>query len=242
MPAVDHTDQDAADRDAPARARLRLGLGAAVTLGLVVLSAAVGWGILRGQAAPAESIPLDGGSATADAARDSPADGGQAARGVDASAADGLYVHVLGRVAHPGLFILQPDARLVDALAAAGGTLDDADLQAVNLARPLSDGEQVVVPRIGEAPPPVNGAGGTAGGTSGGGTGGAAGAPGDGVIDLNTADQTALETLPRIGPALAQRIIEWREENGRFRSVDDLLAVPGIGEKLLAGLREKVRV
>ncbi len=226
------------------RARLRLGLGAAVTLGLVVLSAAVGWGILRGQSAPAESIPLDGVSATADAARDSPAAGGQAPReGVDASSPDGLYVHVLGRVAHPGLFILQPDARLVDALAAAGGTLEDADLQAVNLARPLSDGEQVVVPRIGEAPPPVNGGGGTSGGgTSGGGTGGAAGAPGDGVIDLNTADQTALETLPRIGPALAQRIIEWRAENGRFRSVDDLLAVPGIGEKLLAGVREKVRV
>ncbi|QMU98363.1 ComEA family DNA-binding protein [Microbacterium esteraromaticum] len=211
---------DPAEPDASARPRLRLGVGAAVTLGLVVLSAAVGWGILKGQAAPVESIALDGGS------------GHSAERDDTAVAPDeGIYVHVLGEVTTPGLYIVDPDARLVDALAAAGGTLDTADLQAVNLARPLSDGEQLVVPRIGAEPA----------------TGGAvaidAGGPdADGVVNLNTADVTALETLPRIGPALAQRIIDWRDENGRFRSVDDLLAVPGIGEKLLAGVREKVRV
>ncbi|HWS50767.1 MAG TPA: ComEA family DNA-binding protein, partial [Microbacterium sp.] len=71
---------------------------------------------------------------------------------------------------------------------------------------------------------------------------GAPPAQADARIDLNTADQAALETLPRIGPALAERIIAWREENGRFTSVDDLLAVPGIGEKMLAGLRDGVRV
>lgn len=187
---------------------MKLGVGAAVTLGLVVLSAAVGWGILRGQAAPAESIPLD-----------------VAGGGPVATESTGLYVHVLGEVAEPGLYILDPQARLVDAIAAAGGTLETADLQAVNLARPLSDGEQVVVPVRGAAAAdatPVQ--------------------PGDGRIDLNAADQAELETLPRIGPALAQRILEWREENGRFRAVEDLLAVPGIGEKLLAGIREKVRV
>jgi len=194
----------------PPRPRLRLGIGAAVTLGLVVLSAAVGWGILRGQAAPMESIPLDG------------SDGGGAA----VAEAPGLYVHVLGEVAKPGLYILDPDARLIDALAAAGGTLETADLQAVNLARPLSDGEQVVVPAQGAA---AEGAGGSA-------------SAGDGRIDLNAADQVALETLPRIGPALAQRILEWQDENGRFRAVEDLLAVPGIGEKLLAGIQDKVRV
>lgn len=193
-----------------------------MTLGLVVLSAAVGWGILRGQAAPVESIALDDGSPTS--ARESDASG--------VAPADGLYVHVLGEVAAPGLYIVDPEARLVDALAAAGGTLDSADLHAVNLARPLSDGEQIVVPKIGAEPAQ-----------------GAAGAPGaggspdeDGIVNLNTADPAALETLPRIGPALAQRIIDWRDENGGFRSVDDLLAVPGIGEKLLAGVREKVRV
>ena len=193
-----------------------MGIGAAVTLGLVVLSAAVGWGILQGQAAPLESMPLDEGTTVA-------------SDEVGVVEGAGLYVHVLGEVAHPGLYILEPDARLVDALAAAGGTLDEADLQAVNLARPLSDGEQVVVPKVGAE-------------QGGDGGGGSPGQSGDGRIDLNSADQAALETLPRIGPALAQRILEWRDENGRFRSVDDLLAVPGIGDKLLAGLREKVRV
>lgn len=136
-----------------------------------------------------------------------------------------LYVHVLGRVAKPGLYVLDVDARVVDALAAAGGTLDDADLQAVNLARPLSDGEQLIVPVIGAT--------GEAGGTS---------SEGDGLIDLNNADQSELETLPGIGPALAQRIISWRDDNGRFNSVDDLLIVAGIGDKVLAGLKDLVRV
>ncbi|MFT4260556.1 helix-hairpin-helix domain-containing protein [Microbacterium sp.] len=184
--------------------KLRLSIGAAVVLGLVVLSAAVGLGIMRGQAAPVDAVPLPASSGTA---------------------AGELYVHVLGAVHRPGLYILDLDARLVDAIAAAGGTTDDADLAAINLARILSDGEQVFVPVVGAAPP-----------------GQAAAVPGDDRIDLNTADQTALETLPRIGPALAQRIIDWREENGRFASVDDLLAVPGIGEKLLAGIRDGVRV
>lgn len=201
---------DEAEPESRRPPRLRLGVGAAVTLGLVVLSAAVGWGILRGQASPIESIPLD-----------EPAG---AVPGVTEPA--GLYVHVLGEVNDPGLYVLDPDARVVDALAAAGGTRETADLRAVNLARPLSDGEQLLVPAEGE--------------TDAGAGGGVQ--AGDGLIDLNTADQAALETLPRIGPALAQRIIRWREENGRFRAVEDLLAVSGIGEKLLAGLRDLVRV
>ncbi|MGV2983964.1 helix-hairpin-helix domain-containing protein [Microbacterium sp. AGC85] len=200
MPATEHVPVPAA------RSRLRLSIGAAVVLGLVVLSAAVGLGIMRGQAQPVQNVPLT------ETSEDVAVDGE-------------LYVHVLGQVAQPGLYMLELDARVVDALAAAGGTLDDADLQSVNLARPLSDGEQLIVPVAGAAEP------------------GEATAPvGDGLIDLNNADQAALETLPRIGPALAQRIIEWRDTNGRFQSVDDLLAVPGIGEKMLAGLAELVRV
>lgn len=186
--------------------RLKLGIGAAIVLALVVLSAAVGLGLMRGQAAPTESVPLStGDSATT-------------------SSSGELYVHVLGAVTSPGLYVLDLDSRLVDAVAAAGGTTDDADLTAINLARVLSDGEQIIVPVIGAAA--------ETGGTT----------PGDDRVDLNTADQAALEGLPRIGPALAERIITWREENGRFASVDDLLAVPGIGEKLLAGIRDGVRV
>lgn len=178
-----------------------------MVLALVVLSAAVGFGILRGQASPVESVPLVGASDTT------------------TGPSGELYVHVLGAVARPGLYVLAPDARVVDALAAAGGTTGDADLAAVNLARTLEDGEQIIVPVVGASATTPGGA-----------------APGDDRIDLNTADQAALETLPRIGPALAERILSWREENGRFRSVDDLLAVPGIGEKLLAGIRDGVRV
>lgn len=191
----------------PPPRRLRLGAGAAIVLALVVLSAAVGLGLMRGQAAPTESVPL----ATAAAAG-----GGSTGE---------LYVHVLGAVEHPGLYVLDLDSRLVDAVAAAGGTTDDADLTAINLARVLADGEQIIVPTVGAV---VDGPG--------------AVGPSDDRVDLNTADQAALETLSRIGPALAERIIAWRDENGRFQSVDDLLAVPGIGEKLLAGIRDGVRV
>ena len=192
----------------PRPRRLRLSVGAAIVLALVVLSAAVGLGLMRGQAAPSESVPL-------------PTDAGGAA----GSSSGELYVHVLGAVESPGLYVLELDSRLVDAVAAAGGTTDDADLAAINLARVLADGEQVIVPTVGASPDAPG-----------------AVAPADDLIDLNTADQAALETLPRIGPALAERIITWREENGRFQSVDDLLAVPGIGEKMLAGIRDGVRV
>lgn len=188
--------------------RLQLSVGAAVVVGLVVLSGAVGLGLLKGQAAPTESVAI-----AADA---------------DESGSSGeLYVHVLGAVEHPGLYVLDLDSRMVDAVAAAGGTTDDADLAGINLARTLEDGEQIIVPVAGVA--------------DGGGDAVAA-QPADDRVDLNAADQAALETLPRIGPALAERIIAWREENGGFQSVDDLLAVPGIGEKLLAGIREAVRV
>jgi len=189
-----------------APAKLRLGLGAVVVLVIGALSVTVGLGLLRGQSAPSEVVPLVDDAITVPSAD--------------------LYVHVLGAVARPGLYVLDPDARVVDALAAAGGSAEGADLRVVNLARPLSDGEQLYVPTEGEAETP----------------GAASGVAADGRIDLNNADQGQLETLPRIGPALAQRIIGWRESNGRFRSVDDLLAVPGIGEKLLAGLRDLVRV
>ncbi|WP_194763330.1 helix-hairpin-helix domain-containing protein [Microbacterium sp. UFMG61] len=192
----------------PRPRRLQLSLGAAVIVGLVVLSGAVGLGLLKGQAAPTESVSID-----ADA---------------DESGASGeLYVHVLGAVEHPGLYVLDLDSRMVDAVAAAGGTTDSADLAGINLARTLEDGEQIIVP--------------VAGVVDGGGDAVVA-QPADDRVDLNAADQAALETLPRIGPALAERIIAWREENGGFQSVDDLLAVPGIGEKLLAGIREAVRV
>ncbi|WP_374010646.1 ComEA family DNA-binding protein [Leifsonia sp. LS-T14] len=149
-----------------------------------------------------------------------------------------LLVHVAGAVRKAGLVSLVAGARVVDAVAAAGGLADDADPGGVNLARPVADGEQLVVPRVGEAP-----AAGTA--TAGGAAGGGAGANGGGagpLVNLNTATAAELETLPRIGPALAQRIVDWRSANGRFVQATDLLKVTGIGQKLFDGLKDRVVV
>jgi competence protein ComEA len=146
-----------------------------------------------------------------------------------------IVVHVAGLVAAPGLYRLAGGARVADALEAAGGPLPEATLDAVNLARPLTDGEQLIVPAAGasaEEPAP--------------GEGGAAAAPPahrpDGTLDLNRATQADLEELPGIGPVMAQRILEHREQIGRFQAVGDLRDVPGIGEKTFQKLAPLVGV
>ena len=149
--------------------------------------------------------------------------GEQSPGGVAAIESPAIYVHVFGAVQHPGLYRFEGPTRVVDVVAAAGGFAKSADHDGVNLAREVSDGEHLKVPLVGEEPS-------------------AADEPSDARVNLNTADEATLDTLPRIGPALAGRIIAWREDNGRFTSVEDLLAVPGIGEKMLASLRELVRV
>jgi len=135
-------------------------------------------------------------------------------------------------------------ARVGDAVAAAGGATPTADLAAVNLARVLVDGEQVHVPRPGESVPPAGSAVGSAGSGSGQGTGSTGGSGASGAsgakVSLNSADLAALDTLPGVGPVLAQRILDWRTEHGRFTSVEELGEVSGIGEKLLAQLTPKV--
>ncbi len=133
-----------------------------------------------------------------------------------------IYVHVLGAVLAPGLYELREGDRVVDAIAVAGGFAEGADETQLNLARPLADGEQLVVPLMGEA----------------------AAAPGEqsGKVNLNTATLDQLETLPRVGPALAQRILDWREANGRFSAVEDLMSVTGIGAKTFEGMRDLVTV
>jgi competence protein ComEA len=132
---------------------------------------------------------------------------------------DPVLVHVLGAVAAPGLYRLPPGARVVDAVTAAGGLAADADPGALNLARRLADGEQLRVLAAWEAPPPV-----------------ASGQPA-GPVDLNAATAEQLDTLPRIGPAIAARIVEWRTQHGPFASVDDLLDIGGIGTTTVEGLR-----
>jgi len=146
-----------------------------------------------------------------------------------------LLVHVVGQVRRPGVVRLPPGARVLDAVKAAGGAMSTADLAHLNLARPVADGEQIVVPKPGESIP-VAGASVPAGKGSAG-----VGAAG-GLVDLNTADASALDSLPGVGPVLSQRILDWRTEHGRFSSVDELGEVSGIGDKLLAQIGPKVRV
>jgi competence protein ComEA len=150
-----------------------------------------------------------------------------------------LAVHVAGAVVHPGLYHLPPGSRVADALAAAGGSVPRADLDRLNLAARLVDGQRVGVVRRGQ-PIPVGFAGaGTDG--DGGGTGSAD--PGSGEpIDLNAAGLAALDSLPGVGPATARAILEERVRRGGFRSTRDLLRVPGIGEGRFARLKDHVRV
>jgi competence protein ComEA len=136
-----------------------------------------------------------------------------------------FYVHVVGRVKTPGVYELEVGARLFDAVVAAGGFTGDADQASVNLARPLSDGEQIVVLKLGAIAS-------DGGSTQVGGVGK--------QISLNRASETELESLPGVGPALANRIIDWRAANGGFKRKEDLLQVGGIGSKLFASLEKLV--
>lgn len=206
-------------------------------------STVVGQDAAEGGASPGDpaSGPALAPEVGADGA-DQASDGGTAATaGTDGSApttagtgADVVVVHVAGEVARPGVVTLPLGSRVTDALAAAGGSLPTADLAAVNLARELVDGEQVLVPQPGVAPPAslTSPAGSPAGGPGAGAS----------VVDLNAADVAALDALPGIGPVLAERIVTWRTEHGRFTSVDELAEVPGIGPSLLGDLRDRVRV
>lgn len=149
-----------------------------------------------------------------------------------AATATSLVIAVTGRVRRPGVVTVPAGARVIDALHAAGGPLPGADLAMLNLARKLTDGELVAVGVPGVADP----TGQPAAGASPGGS--VASAP----IDLNTATLAQLDTLPGVGPVLAQRILDWRTEHGRFASVDQLAEVAGIGESRLSQLRDLVRV
>ena len=150
--------------------------------------------------------------------------------GADGGASSRVTVHVAGAVRRPGVYRLSARSRVVDAVRRAGGARARGDLSALNLAAKLEDGRQVVVPlRAAPGAPAVTG-------------GGAAGAVEDVPIDLNTATPEQLDELDGIGPGMAGAILEYREEHGGFGSVEELGQVPGIGEKRLAALREKVRV
>ncbi len=179
-----------------------------------------------GVSAPAGAVP---GASTEEATP-----GGEAGESTQTPGASTLLVHVVGQVRQPGVVRLPPGSRVGDAIEAAGGAKRTADLAALNLAAPVTDGEQVRVPKPGEAALANLPA---SGGDPVGSTGGTAG----GVLDLNTADAATLETLPGVGPVLAERIVIHRDQHGPFASVDALQDVSGIGPATFERLRDLVR-
>jgi competence protein ComEA len=169
-----------------------------------------------------------------------PTDPAATATGAKGQAAK-IAVHVAGAVNHPGVVELKAGARVIDAVEAVGGALADGDLDRLNLAAKVTDGQRVYVAKVGQADPGALGSSGTAAdgdpasdGTSGVATGG--------KVDLNTATQAQLEELPGIGPTYAQSIIAERQRRGGFTSVNDLRSVRGIGDKRFAELAPLVTV
>jgi competence protein ComEA len=214
-----------------------LALGALLAAGVVWVRATPHLaGPATGQDAagsPAQTLPRvapagAGASGSAAAGAGGPADAETAGPG--AGGADGrVAVHVAGRVRRPGLVELPAGSRVQDAIRAAGGSTAGADLDAVNLARRLTDGEQVLVPGPGDPPPPPPGADPDAAATPS--------AP----LDLNTATLEQLDTLPGVGEVTAGRIIAYRSAHP-FTAVDELLEVPGIGQRRFDQLKDLVTV
>lgn len=252
------------EEDAPGTTRrTRWGISprALVLVALIVLAVII-WGVSQFSAAP-RSEPV---AQTSIAASDTAQGSGQVAESThptpQPSSVTEVRVHVAGAVNNPGVYTLPANGRAVDAIAAASGAAADADLDRVNLAGELTDGMQLYVPRRGEtaAPAPIQPHTGTAQGASQGASQGGGSQPqrtltpsggtgttgtsaaSQGSVNINTATAEQLQSLPRIGPAMAQRIITWREAHGGFRSVDELDAVPGIGPTLLETLRPLVTV
>jgi competence protein ComEA len=205
-----------------------LSRGELAGLALVVVATLAGAGLwyTRSLPRPIQVVQTPGPSAIASAASSETA----VPSGSLAPSATGsmLVVDVAGWVRRPGVYEFPPGARVIDAVDRAGGARPGADLMLLNLAAPLTDGQQILVPKKGQA---------TGSGTS---TVVAGGSPG--LINVNTADATTLESLSGIGEVLAAAIIQYREEHGPFTSVDQLEDVPGIGPATLEDIRDQVTV
>lgn len=229
----------------------------AVYLVAVVLVVLLGGRALRADAGPGSPGPAPAGGFTAGASATGPAgpdEGTSGPAGVEVStSSERLLVHVAGRVRRPGVYELAAGARVGDALAKAGGGRSGADLDALNLAAKVTDGQQVLVVRRAAAPSTASATGAAApataaaasgeaaAGSAAGGAGAGGGTPAAGSsVNVNQADATALEALNGVGPAIAAKIVEYRTQNGPFRTVDDLSLVTGIGPKKLEAMRAQV--
>lgn len=193
---------------------------AAVAAVVVLVAGAIAW-FSRPRAEPVAAEPVPAATG-----------GGQPEQATPSAGGGEVVVAVAGKVRKPGLVRLPEGARVADALTAAGGVLPGTDIALLNLARKVTDGELILVGVTappgapGEAPP-----GGTTGGAAAG-----------GKVNLNTATLAQLDSLPGVGPVLAQRILDHREKNGPFRTVSDLRQVEGIGDTRYEQLKELVTV
>jgi competence protein ComEA len=206
----------------------------AVSAFAILAVGAGGYWLLRAPPTPVESsLPYAGGAGASAATSSTVLVVPQSSSIPNESAA--IVVYVAGAVASPGVYSLSADARVQQAIGAAGGAIADADLDSMNLAAPIRDGDRVYVPHVGVAVPVVVGASGASGTTAS--SGHVAG-----PIDLNRASVDELDGLPGIGPATAAAIVTYREQKGPFSSVDDLLGVPGIGPAKVEAIRSLVKV
>lgn len=198
------------------------------------------------QASARSPAPGPGGGGAGLASSAGPASSGGATSGGDTAGSGQIVVDVDGAVAHPGLYKLPADSRVQAALAAAGGLSPQADAHRINRAAKLHDGQKLYVLSQGESTPPLaassgQGCEGQACTSAEGGVAGSA-PEGQGLVNINTANATQLTQLPGVGPAVAQKIIDYRTANGPFTSVDDLTKVPGIGAAKLAQIKSHARV
>ena len=216
------------------------GGGAVLAVGVLI---AVGLAFLRSSSPPPRlTLPrAEPGSAPVDGTTVGPSGAvpGASSPSVASAPPVTVTVHVAGQVASPGVYAIPAGGRVADAVVAAGGTSAEADLEQLNLAARVADGERILVPKKGEPPAAV--VAGAPPAPGGAGAGAAKGTPA-GLIDLNTATAEQLESLPGVGPATSKAILSYRAGHGRFRSVTELLEVPGIGPAKLEALRPMVRV
>lgn len=222
---------------------LVLVVGVAVVLGVRVLRAQdAGTPVAASPGGVEQTGDRSGFTSTAGASASSagaaePSPGAAAPAGAPGATGE-VVVDVVGRVRRPGVVRLPAGSRVADAVRRAGGVRQPARTSDVNMARPVVDGEQIRIPAPGERPsvPAPSGPGAPGAAPAGGAAGGA------GQVNLNEADQSALEELPGVGPVTAEKILAWRTEHGRFTSVDELKEVSGIGEKTFAEIAPHVTV
>lgn len=192
---------------------------------LLLIALVAGGGALYGMQAQEDATTLDAATQPA------------ASSGDDGTSQDGgLTVYVTGAVNQPGVVTVATGARVADAVNACGGLSPEADGEAINMAQAVKDGQQIRVPAKGAQKAAANGA------TAAKAGGSANSADMGGLVNINTADEKALDTLPGVGPATAQKIIEYRENEGAFQSPEDIMKVRGIGKAKYEKMKDKITI